>query len=85
MVETASAKQPPCNTYRDATHASSNHHRDRPDHVHAHFRDDRRGQQIQNFSAVAELMENQGVPLPTVMLADAILFLLAGSHSIIVG
>lgn len=43
------------------------------------------GNKIPNFSNVAELMEGQGVPMPQVMLAGAIVFLLAGSVSIILG
>ena len=43
------------------------------------------GNKIPQFSNVAQLMESQGVPMPQVMLAGAIVFLLAGSLSIIVG
>ena len=43
------------------------------------------GNKIPQFPKVAQLMESQGVPLPRVMLAGAIAFLIAGSLSIIVG
>ncbi len=43
------------------------------------------GNKIPNFAGVAEVMAGQGVPLPQVMLAGAILFLVAGSLSIVVG
>ena len=43
------------------------------------------GNKIPQFSGVAEKMAQQGVPMPQVMLAGAIAFLLAGSLSIIVG
>lgn len=40
---------------------------------------------IPKFGEVAAYMESAGVPLPRVMLAGAIVFLLAGSVSIILG
>ena len=43
------------------------------------------GNKIPQFSKVAQLMEGQGVPMPQVMLVGAIVFLIAGSLSIIVG
>jgi len=43
------------------------------------------GNKIPQFSDVAQLMESQGVPAPQLMLAGAIVFLLAGSVSIILG
>lgn len=43
------------------------------------------GNKIPQFSNVAQMMEGQGVPMPQVMLVGAIVFLLAGSVSIIVG
>ncbi len=43
------------------------------------------GNKIPQFSNVAQMMKGQGVPMPQVMLAGAIVFLLAGSLSIIVG
>ncbi len=43
------------------------------------------GNKIPQFSKVVGLMESQGVPMPNVMLAGAIVFLLAGSLSILVG
>ena len=43
------------------------------------------GNKIPQFSNVAQMMEGKGVPMPQVMLAGAILFLLAGSASIIFG
>ena len=43
------------------------------------------GNKIPQFSNVAQMMAGQGVPMPQVMLAGAIVFLLAGSVSIIVG
>ena len=41
------------------------------------------GNKIPNFSAVADLMKSQGVPLPSVLLTGAIVFLLVGSLSIV--
>ncbi len=43
------------------------------------------GNKIPKFSDVAGLMESQGVPAPQFMLAGAIVFLLVGSLSIILG
>jgi putative oxidoreductase len=43
------------------------------------------GNKIPNFNAVAELMGQKGVPAPQVMLVGAIIFLIAGSLSIILG
>lgn len=43
------------------------------------------GNEIPNFGKVSELMASEGVPLPSVMLAGAIAFLIAGSLSIVVG
>ena len=43
------------------------------------------GNKVPNFSSVAQLMGSQGIPVPRVMLAGAIVFLLAGSVSIILG
>lgn len=43
------------------------------------------GNKIPQFAAVADLMGSQGVPMPRIMLAGAIVFLLVGAASIIVG
>jgi putative oxidoreductase len=43
------------------------------------------GNKIPNFRAVAGVMEKQGVPSPTLMLAGAIVFLIVGSVSILLG
>ena len=43
------------------------------------------GGDIPHFSDVAKYMESAGVPAPQFMLAGAIVFLLAGSVSVIVG
>lgn len=43
------------------------------------------GNKIPKFNDVAGYMASEGVPMPKVMLAGAIVFLLAGSLSIIVG
>jgi putative oxidoreductase len=43
------------------------------------------GNKIPNFSAVADVMGKVGIPAPRVMLVGAIVFLLAGSLSIILG
>ena len=43
------------------------------------------GNKIPNFSGTVEAMTGQGVPVPNVMLAGAIVFLIVGSLSIIVG
>jgi putative oxidoreductase len=43
------------------------------------------GNKIPHFSDVARIMESVGIPAPQFMLAGAIVFLLAGSLSVIVG
>ena len=43
------------------------------------------GNKIPNFSEVAKVMESVGVPAPSFLLAGAIVFLLVGSLSVIVG
>jgi putative oxidoreductase len=43
------------------------------------------GHDIPEFKKTAEMMESAGVPYPPVMLAGAIVFLIAGSLSIILG
>ena len=43
------------------------------------------GNKIPHFSNVAKIMESVGVPAPQFMLAGAIVFLLVGSLSVIVG
>lgn len=43
------------------------------------------GNKVPNFSQVAEMMGGVGIPQPKVMLAGAIVFLIAGSVSIILG
>ncbi len=43
------------------------------------------GNKIPNFSGVVKYMEGAGVPAPQVMLAGAIVFLIAGSLSVILG
>ena len=43
------------------------------------------GNKIPQFSAVAEKMELEGVPVPGLMLVGAIGFLVVGSVSVIVG
>jgi putative oxidoreductase len=43
------------------------------------------GNKIPNFRAVAGYMAQEGVPAPQIMLAGAIVFLIAGSLSIILG
>jgi putative oxidoreductase len=43
------------------------------------------GNKIPQFNQVVSKMEGQGVPLPEIMLAGAIVFLLAGSLSITLG
>ncbi len=43
------------------------------------------GNKIPNFSAVAGYMAGEGVPLPHVLLAGAIVFLLVGGLSVIFG
>lgn len=43
------------------------------------------GNKVPNFSGVAGYMASEGVPLPQLMLVGAILFMVAGSLSIILG
>lgn len=43
------------------------------------------GNKIPNFSAIADYMEAKGVPAPQVMLLGAIVFMVAGSVSLILG
>lgn len=43
------------------------------------------GSKIPHFSVVAQLMATKGIPAPTFMLSGAIVFLLAGSLSVITG
>jgi putative oxidoreductase len=43
------------------------------------------GNKIPNFSKVAELMGSVGIPAPQLMLVGAIVFLIAGSLSVILG
>jgi putative oxidoreductase len=43
------------------------------------------GNKIPHFQAVAGLMAQKGVPAPQVMLAGAIVFLIAGSLSVVLG
>lgn len=43
------------------------------------------GNKIPHFQAVAGVMAKEGVPAPQVMLAGAIVFLIAGSLSVILG
>jgi putative oxidoreductase len=43
------------------------------------------GNKIPHFSDVAKIMESVGVPAPSLLLAGAIVFLLVGSLSVIVG
>ena len=43
------------------------------------------GNKIPNFNNVAGYMDSEGVPMPKVMLAGAIVFLIVGSVSIILG
>jgi putative oxidoreductase len=43
------------------------------------------GNKIPHFSDVAKVMESVGVPAPQVLLVGAIVFLIAGSLSVIVG
>ena len=43
------------------------------------------GSKIPHFSDVAHLMDSKGIPQPKLMLAGAIVFLLAGSLSVITG
>ena len=43
------------------------------------------GNKIPNFDNIAGYMASEGVPLPKIMLAGAIVFLIAGSLSLIAG
>ena len=43
------------------------------------------GNKIPNFTGVSKYMATEGVPLPQLMLVGAIVFLIAGSVSVIVG
>ena len=43
------------------------------------------GNKIPNFRATADYMASEGVPAPSLLLAGAIVFLVAGSLSILVG
>lgn len=43
------------------------------------------GNKIPNFGSTAEYMASEGVPVPMFLLAGAIVFLIAGSLSILVG
>ena len=43
------------------------------------------GNKIPNFKNVADYMKSEGVPLPQLMLVGAVVFLIAGSLSIILG
>lgn len=43
------------------------------------------GNKIPNFSGMAQYMASEGVPAPQVMLAGAIVFLIVGSVSVILG
>lgn len=43
------------------------------------------GNKIPHFNQVAKLMESAGIPAPQLMLVGAIVFLIAGSLSVIVG
>ena len=43
------------------------------------------GNKIPHFSNVAQLMDSKGIPQPKLMLTGAIVFLLAGSLSVITG
>ena len=43
------------------------------------------GNKIPHFSSVAQVMASKGIPQPKLMLAGAIVFLLAGSLSVITG
>jgi putative oxidoreductase len=43
------------------------------------------GNKIPNFSVVAHVMESKGIPAPQLMLVGAIVFLIAGSLSVIAG
>jgi putative oxidoreductase len=43
------------------------------------------GNKIPHFRAVADVMATKGIPAPTILLVGAIVFLIAGSLSIILG
>lgn len=43
------------------------------------------GNKIPNFGGTAEYMKSEGVPLPALLLVGAIVFLIAGSLSILLG
>ncbi len=43
------------------------------------------GNKIPKFSSVVEYMKSEGVPAPQVLLAGAIVFLIAGSVSVLIG
>jgi putative oxidoreductase len=43
------------------------------------------GNKIPHFSDVAQLMDSKGIPVPKLMLVGAIVFLIAGSLSVITG
>jgi putative oxidoreductase len=43
------------------------------------------GNKIPNFSGVAKYMASEGVPAPQIMLAGAIVFLIVGSLSVVLG
>ena len=43
------------------------------------------GNKIPKFSSVTEYMAGEGVPMPSIMLAGAIVFLLVGGSSVLVG
>lgn len=43
------------------------------------------GNKIPNFNGVAGYMQSEGVPQPQIMLAGAIVFLIAGSVSVVLG
>lgn len=43
------------------------------------------GNKIPNFDAVSQFMASEGVPAPKLLLAGAIVFLLAGSASLVLG
>lgn len=49
------------------------------------FLTDAVGSKLRNFDSVARYMGTEGIPQPQVMLAGAIIFLIAGSLSIILG
>lgn len=43
------------------------------------------GNKIPNFGSTVSYMESEGVPMPALLLAGAIVFLIAGSISILIG